>query len=42
MALKRTLPDFRVGPTAEMRGEEKLLAILLLIRQHAKEANAGD
>jgi hypothetical protein len=38
---QRTSLEVRFVPTAEMRGEAKRLANLL-IRQHAKEANAGD
>jgi hypothetical protein len=39
--ITRQSSDVRFVPTAEMRGEAKRLANLL-IRQHAKEANAGD
>jgi hypothetical protein len=38
---ERTCQHVSNVPTAEMRGEAKRLANLL-IRQHAKEANAGD
>ena len=39
--MRRLRQHVRLVPTAEMRGEAKRLANLL-IRQHAKEANAGD
>ena len=41
VAIKFRIAAKRDGSTAEMRGEAKRLANLL-IRQHAKEANAGD